>query len=98
MPPHRLGVSRAWLVANVAVGIRSRAGRGRSSGTMSVACFSNTHVPESIGGQATETPMRLTRRQKRIPIWTFSPDVKRMLRSGRADSAPLHGLGGAHAS
>jgi hypothetical protein len=80
---HRLGVSRSWFVENVVVGISSRGGRGRSSGTISDACFSKTHVPGSIGGHETETPVRLTRRQKRMPMRRLSPPVNRMLWSGR---------------
>ena len=53
-------------------------------GTLKIsdAFFSNTHVPASSGGQATDTPMRLTRRQNRIPMRTFWPDVNRTLCSG----------------
>ena len=78
----RSGALLSCLFENVAVGITSRGGRGRSSGTTSSAFFSNTHLPGSSGGQATDTPMRLTRRQNRMPMRRFSPPLKRMLWSG----------------
>ena len=79
---HSDGVARSCAREYVAEGISSRVGRAARSVNPSFACFSNTHLPGSSAGQATETPMRLTRRQNRIPIWMSSPPLNRMVWSG----------------
>ncbi|MND08827.1 hypothetical protein D3C83_317300 [compost metagenome] len=53
------------------------------SSSMSLGCSNSektrrawllkTHLPGSIPGHAAETPIRLIRRQKRIPICTSEP-------------------------
>ena len=59
--------------------MRGAAPDGRTS---SAACLSNTHVPGSSAGHATDTPTRLTRRQNRMPIRTASPPLNCTLSRG----------------
>ena len=40
-------------------------------------------LPAGTLGQDDDTPRRLTRRQKRMPMGTVSPDLKRMLVKGK---------------
>ena len=80
--PQSDGVSRSCAREYVAEGISSRVGRACRSEKASLVCFSNTHLPGSSAGHATETPVRLTRRQNRIPMFTSAPPLNRMVCSG----------------
>ena len=52
-----------------------------------VACLSMKLLPAGTSGQEADIPRRLTRRQKRIPIRTSGPLLKRKVVSGRRISA-----------
>ena len=81
--PHSPGATRSSLRVNTADGISSRVGRGSRFEKPSLECFWNTHEPGSSAGHDTDTPVRLMRRQKRIPICTSAPPPKRIVWSGK---------------
>src|SRR5262245_20748471 len=66
-------VARSWLSEYVTLG-RSSSNRGCfKSEKISWACLLKTHWPGGISGQAKDIPVRLVRRQKRMPIRTSLP-------------------------
>jgi hypothetical protein len=60
----------------------SRVGRGAMSAKAIFVFLWNTHLPGSSAGHDTETPVRLMRRQNRMPICTSDPPLKRIVCSG----------------
>ena len=70
----------------VALGISSSvSGRFRSCRTMSACCWKKLR-PAGTTGQEADIPRRLTRLQKRTPMWTSAPLTKRTVVSGMRSS------------
>ena len=57
-----------------------------------MACLSMKLLPAGTSGHEADIPRRLTRRQKRIPIRTSGPLLKRIVVSGRRISASYPSL------
>jgi hypothetical protein len=85
--PKASGLTRVWRHEYVALGMTSRVSGCFRSWRVSVACLSMKLFPAGTSGQEADIPRRLTRRQKRIPIRTSAPLLKRSVVSGRRISA-----------
>ena len=84
--PQRAGAARSWLRVSTCrrnqLARRPRLEDRRSRASRAVW---KTHLPGSSAGHDTDTPMRLTRRQNRMPICTSAPPLKRIVCERQAD-------------
>ena len=80
--PNDRGETRASFHEYVALGTTSRASGRRRPRSSMAAWFWKNGLSGGSAGQDADVPMRLTRRQKRMPIRTSSPLANRMLFHG----------------
>ena len=80
--PKASGVALVRRREYVTVGITSSVSGCLKSCRTSDACRSMKLFPAGTSGQEADIPSRLTRRQKRIPMSTSSPLLKRRLERG----------------